>query len=75
MKVFQLNPGLVPADHLVVALPVVLLLPAVLSLAAGSVEPEAEDLPVLGGQFGQLGRIVIIVGLAGAVAGVVPVVF
>ena len=36
-------------------------------------QPDAEQLPVLGEQLGELGHVVVVVGLACAVAGVVPV--
>lgn len=62
-----------PADGLVVARPVVVLLFAIGALAAGTVKPYAEDVPVLGQQLRQLGYKVIVIGLALAVQRAVPV--
>src|SRR5699024_8351972 len=67
------RPGLQGPDGLIVAGPVVGLAPAVGAFAAGAVQPDAEQLPVAGQQLGELGHVVVVVGLAGAVAGVVPV--
>ena len=65
--------GLALAYKVIVALPVILLLAAVLALAARAVEPNAEYIAVVRQQLAQLVLEIFIICFALAVAGIVPV--
>ena len=65
--------GLQRADGGIVALPVVMLLPAIGPLAAGAVEPDGAHLAVARQELRELVDEIIIVILAGAVEGVIAI--